>query len=365
MGDDSASGGLDVVATVSHETLAPSETPAAKVAAARSTRAEKIAAARTARLSGNADAAPHVPDTDAGAADTQASPAAPASESTTEKHDESTQRGLDAIEKRDKRAREQLTKERAEAKAELDRERAELAKLRAEANKPAPFDDLKKLPAKDRYLQALKLAGLDPDDDESMEVIARDAYARSKSGKADPKNKAYAEQIGERDSVKSELADLRRQLEETRSSLTEREQRQQAESFQQKYLDEAVKAIPAAASLAGRALAKNPDRARGELLRVGQALETELGETPSHAEVVARYESLLRQDLLDRGLDETTIAAMLSPPKAATAAPAAPKPMRTLDPGAGSITPTINGTATRAQRLAVAKQGLKKLLAEG
>jgi hypothetical protein len=302
-----------------------------------------------------------------GATATPTPPVASASDSTTdtEKHDESTQRGLDAIEKRDKRAREQLTRERAEAKAEIDRERAELAKLRAEANKPDPFADLKKLPPRDRYLEALKLVDLDPDNEESMEVVARDVYPRSKSGKVDPKAKAYADQLAERSYRDDRVAQLEKRIEELTSGLSEKESRQQAEQFQQKYLDEAVKAIPTAASLVGRAHAKNPDRARTELLRVGQALETELGETPSHAEVVARYESLLKQDLLDRGFDESAITGMLAPAKTTAPQAPAPKPMRTLDPGAGSTTPTINGNPTRAQKLAVAKQGLKKLLAEG
>ncbi len=359
MGDATVLSGPDVVVQATHEPVPTSETPAGKAAAARSVRAEKIAAAVAARRASSTT------ESDAGAI-AQEPPVtpvavAPAPDATADEPpqvDDATKRGLDAIEKRDKRAREQL----ATLKAEIEKERAELEKARAALPK---IDDLKKLPVRDRYREALRVAGIDPDDEEHMELVARDSYARSKSGKSDPKNKQYAEQVAERNTLQSELAELRKMVEETRSTLSERDQKAQAEAFQRQYLDEAVKAVPQAPSLVGRRGAKNPARARAEMLSIGQRIEHETGETPTHAEVIAQYEKLLRNELEDLGFSEAEIAAKLAPPKPATTAPPAAKPARTLDPGAGSATPTIHGQPTRAQKLAAAREGLRKLRAEG
>lgn len=286
-------------------------------------------------------------------------------ESTTQ-YDAQTTRALEAIEKRDKRAREQLDKDRAAFKAEMEQSRAEIARIKAEASGKTPsLEELKKLPAAKRAIEAMKLAGLDPDDEEAMEVIARDTYARSKSGKADPKNRVYADQLAERNGLEAQLAELRRMVEETRSSLTERDQRAQLEQFQGRYLDEAVKAIPAEPTFIGQAVKANPERARQHLLSIGQELERELGETPTHAEVIAEYEKRSRQDLRDRGLNDAQITALLTPAKPApVAAPAPRAPARTLDPSTGPSTPPINGQPSRDQKLARAREGLKQLRAQ-
>jgi hypothetical protein len=363
MGDDAvaaAPGDVAVSATV--QPLAAGESMAEKLAAARSTRAEKLSAAKANRS--GATSAPEPADATVESSPSLVTPVASAAGSLAAKtetpvvEDEAHKRGIESIEKRDKRQREQIAAERQK----LEADKAELVKLRAEANRPAPLEELKKLPVRDRYLAALKQAGIDPDDDEHMELVARDSYARSKSGKADPKNKAYAEQIAEKTHGNDTVAQLKKEIEDLKSGLTEREQKAQAEQFQNKYLDAAVKAIPATPSLVGQAHSKNPERARAEMLHVGQMLERELGETPTHAEVVAEYEKHLRADLIDRGFSEDEITARLAPPKAAaTAAPApAAKPMRTLDPSAGPSTQTMHGPPTREQRLAKAKAELAK-----
>lgn len=270
------------------------------------------------------------------------------------------QKGVDAIERRDKRAREQLAADRAAMEAEYKRKEADLERRLAEAAKPTPFDDLKKLPTVKRALEAMKAAGVNVDDEEVAEVIARDVYARSKSGKADPKARAYADQLAEKNGISAEVAELRRMLEETRETVAQKEQRQAMEAFQNKWLDGFTKEPPVSDSFLGLALTKNPEKARGALLSIGQRLERELGETPTHAEVIAAYEAETRADLADRGFTDEQIAGMLAKPK-----PPAPvkTPPRTLDPSTGPTTTPVSATTSREQKIAAARVGIKKLSA--
>ncbi len=275
--------------------------------------------------------------------------------------DPAAAKGIEAIEKRDQRARAALAADQAKWKAERDLEVAEIARMRADFTKGPDFDALKKLPPARRALEVMKLAGLDPDDEDAMEVIARDTYARSKSGKADPKNKAYADQVGEKQALTAEIEELKRQIAEVSGEFKTRDQRAQMEHFQAQYLDAAVKAVPADPSFIGLGLAANPGKARASLLSIGQRLESESGETPTHAEVIAEYEATRRAELADTGLSTAQIDALLQKPAPVVAKPAPP---RTLDVTVRSTTQPINGSPTREQRIAAASAGLRKLSAE-
>lgn len=351
-GSESTSDKAEAQTSVQPQT--PTQSPrAAKVAAFRAAAAKGAQEAPAA--SSQTPTAPAVPVEGGKPAEVAAKPEEPPADSHTAK-------ALEAIEKRDKRAREQLAADIKSAKAELEAERAEIARLRAEiSGKSSSFDDLKKLPPARRYLEALKAVEINPDDEETMEVVARDSYARSKSGKADPKNKAYAEQVAEKRGLETELAELRKMVEETRNEFSTRDQKAEAERFQQTYLDEAVKAIPTDPTFIGRAHAAAPARARAELLAIGQRLERDNGETPTHAEVIAEYERLAKADLVERGFTDAQIAAMLTKPAATIEAPAKPAPSRTtIDPAHGSVTTPINGTPSREQKIAAARMGLQR-----
>ena len=247
-------------------------------------------------------------------------------------------------------------KKLAAAKAEIERERAELSRLRAEAEKPSPWEALKKLPPKERYREALKLVEMDPDDETIAEVVARDAYARSKSGKADPKNKQYAEQVAEKRALETELAELRKQVADIGNEFKTRDQRAEAERFQTQYLDTAVKAIPAETFLSQLHTA-NPAKARNALLSIGQQLERDLGETPSHAEVIAEYEKRRRDaDVLAAGtavpaFPENEPSASASPSSSgspsASAAPSASAGPVPIGSASGVVEPGSSATPGR------------------
>lgn len=372
MGDESVSG------AAVEDAEAPSAAPVVgpvPLEVARERRQAKIAAFRA--QAGKAAEGGEAPVVESTAAPEKAEPtltkppavklAEPKPQTGGEK-DDATERGIAAIEKRDARQREMLKADRAKHDAEIAEERRQIAEARAALeNKSTSFDDLRKLPPARRAIEAMKAAGIDPEDEEVMELVARDAYARSKSGKADPKNRAYADQIAEKSGIASELADLRKELEGVRTELTTRDKRAEIERFQQSYLDDAVKAIPKESSFIGIAHAANPKAARSALLALGQRMEAEAIEenggrfdstlTPSHAEVIARYERDKRQAYKDDGLTDAQIAALLKPTTAAQ--PTERRPPATLDVTVKSTTPALNGTGvpTRAQKIEAARAG--------
>lgn len=339
---------------------------AAKIVEARQG-LRKMAAAEPAATEPSEPAAPAIPP-----AQREEAPAAAPVE---DRPDPATAKGIEAVEKNAKRQRDAIAAERASAKAELDAERAELARMRAEmTGKVTPFEELQKLAkTPGKTLELLKRLGVESDDD--FERYARDTYAVSKSGKADPKNKAHADQMAEKQGLAAELAELRKIVDETRAHVSTREQQAHAERFQQQYLDEAVKALPADPTFIGLAHSANPAKARTAILALGQRMEREAMEadgatkydasyTPSHAEVIARYEQERKQDLKDGGFTDEQIANMLA--KKPAVAAATKKPATTLDVTRGPITQTLNGTGnpTRDQKVAAARAGRLKLNAE-
>lgn len=347
MGADTVSGGA-TVETVASAPVAPTGR-AAKLASLDQgkLRAEAPTAAPVEAV---VEAAPTLTDP----AEPAAVEAAPVAE---DKPDPKAAKGIEAIEKRAVRERAALAAEKAAWQAERELQVAELARLRADlTGKASSNDDLKKLPLKDRYREALKRLDIDPDDENAMEVVSRDAYARSKSGKANPANKAYADQTSKDRELSDAIADLKRQQSELANEFKTRDQRAEMERFQTQYLDTAVKAIPADPSFIGLAHSVSPAKARASLLALGQRMERENEETPSHADVIAQYEVEQRERFVEAGLSTEQIDAMLRKP-----APAKAPPPKSLDITARSTTQPINGQRSRAERIAAADAEIRKL----
>ena len=286
--------------------------------------------------------------------------------------DEQTAKGLEAIERRDKRQREQLAADRKAFADEAAQQRAEFAKLKADfEGKTTELDELRKLArAPGKSLELLKRLGVESEDD--FERYARDTYAVSKTGKVDPKNKQYADQMAEKQGTASEISDLRKELTDLREQLTTRDRQQNAKVEAERWVDEGIKALPKEPTFIGKTHAVNPTKARSELLATGQAMLREAIEEnggrydaslePTHAQVIARYETNKRQALKDDGITDEQIAAMLKP----VGAPVAKKPVggRTLDVATSGMT-TNPAPLTRKEKMAVASEGLRKMFAEG
>jgi hypothetical protein len=270
-----------------------------------------------------------------------------------EAHDPKTAKGLAAIEKQAKKFRDEQAAAKAAAKAELDVERAEIARLRAEATgKVTSIAELKKM----KPLEVLEALGFENEDD--YDVLARGAYAKTKTGKADPRLKQQAEQTAEARDLKATVAELRKQIEELGGEFTKRDAAAQTQAFVAKWQDDAIKAIPAEPSLIGRLAEKSPEKARDVLLTIGKYIEKQTGETPTHAECIEEYEKYRRAELEETGVD---VDALLRP-----STEAAPKkaPGKSLDITTPGGTRPLNTNLSRAEKLAAVTAGLRKLDAE-
>jgi len=280
--------------------------------------------------------------------------------------DDKTAKGLAAIDRRAKAFRD----EQVAAKASLDLERAELARLRSEVTgRASSFEELQKLAKVDPIAVLAKL-GIDSEDD--WETIGRGAYPRTKAGKADPRAAPAVAQTAREATLAAKLEAVERRTIELDEQIRSRDSAAQTQVFVDRYLDDAVKAIPAAPTLIGKLHAKSPAKARETLLELGKAMERHAMEqdgatkydpsyTPSNAELIATYEKLRRAELEEQGVD---VDALLAPVGAAPAPKAVTKPAVTLDPTSTTGTRPINGNPTREQKLAAVSAGLKKLDAE-
>lgn len=306
-----------------------SDAPAAAAATADKPTLQEAAPAAPSKP---AEAAPPAP----AAADKPATPAEP---------DPATERGLRQVEA----ARKKWLEERAAHQAELDVQRAEIARLRKEAEgKVTSREDLRKL----RGAELLDV--LDHLDEDDYDILSREAYARTKAGQTDPRAQAAAQEARRAQGGRAAQAELERvkaELEELRAELRGEFTRRDQASFAQRWVGEAVKAIPSdKPTFLSKLHANEPDTAARELLTIGAELEkANDGEAPTHAEVIAEFEKRKRASLKAMGLDPD---ALLAPPAAAPATQGAPaKPAgRTLDPSASTVTRPESMPKTRDER---------------
>lgn len=267
-----------------------------------------------------------------------------------DKPDPATERGLRTIEQ----AKKKWQDEKAQADADYEVRVAKLAQREKEIEgRVTSRDDLKKLSP------AELLDKLDHLSEDDHEALARAAYARTKAGKADPAAQAAARDAMRSSGSRTELAELRAKLDAANEEIKKlggEFSRRDAASFAERWVGEAVKAIPSdKPTFLSKLHANEPDTARRELLAIGVELEkANDGEQPTHAEVIEEFEKRQRARIKAMGLDPD---AMLAPPKPAPA-PAA-KPARTLDPAAPNVTRAENAPKTRDERREIAFANLR------
>jgi hypothetical protein len=300
------------------------------------------------------------------AAKDAAAPKDPAKPAADEPVDDKTAKGLAAIDRRAKAFRD----EQAAEKAKLDLERVELARIKADVEgRGAGLDELRKLAKRDPIAALAKL-GLESEDE--WETVGRGAYPRTKAGKSDPRAAPAVAQTERERQLADELASLKKGHEELTASLRTRDAQAQQQAYVRDYLDSAVKAIPTTPTLIGKLHAKSPEKARQTLLELGTTMEREAmradgttrydpAHTPSHAELITRYEKDRRAELEEQGVD---VDALLVPAAAKPAPAPAAKPKVTLDPTSTTGTRPVNDKPTRAEKLAAVNLGLKKFEAE-
>lgn len=336
-------------ATAQVEQPAAPQTPAAAPTNDRAARrASAIANLQATRATAAVAPAAEAPKPAAAAPTAPAKPA----EAASEKLDPAAERGLRAVEQAKKKHLDEVNS----AKAELEVQRAEIAKLRKDAEgRLASREELKKLKPTEL------LDSLDHYGEDELDILSRAAYARTKAGKADPRAQQAAQEASRAQGGKAaqaEVAELRETVRQLEAKLTGEFTRRDQRAYAEHWVGEAAKAVPAdKPTFLARQLAAEPESARRELLVIGAELEkANDGEPPTHAEVIAEFETRKRAQLKSLGLDPD---ALLAPPKpAAPVAPAKPA-TRTLDPGAAGVTRAENAPKSRDERREAAIAKLK------
>ena len=203
---------------------------------------------------------------------------------------------LEKIQRQEQRSKELVAQQRRE----LEQERAAFAKEREEwAPKVERFEQLASR-AKYDPASVLTELGLGEED---LEPAARQLYALSKAGKADPKLREQAARSQREREMMSELESLKKQMAEREKRDAEREQQAAAERQANEYLQTVEKAVGTDSVLVGRMLERTPQKARAQLRQVAAHLLQETGEVPDPVDVVAQLEKIRRAELEELGLE--------------------------------------------------------------
>ena len=265
--------------------------------------------------------------------------AAPVEAAPVETADPETAKRLATVKAQEKRQREQIAKDRADALAQVEVRRKEIeAEWSPKIEAAQKFEALAKR-AKYDPAAVLEQLGLTSDD---FELAARHLYARSKAGQADPKNRAAAEQATREREQLDRITAHERKLADLEAKLTAKEQAQAFESQRGQYLDLTIKAVANDnAPLLAKLASKDPNKARAALWRTAEQLFDQTGEFPDSDDVITAWETQRRAELEDLGIDVTT--------STKPAAPAAPRPGKTLSNGHGAAPANSNAPKTRQE----------------
>lgn len=205
---------------------------------------------------------------------------------------------LAQVRKTEQRLRAQLAEQRAELQREIDSWKPRIAKVQE-------FEQLSKR-AKYEPAAVLRALGLSEED---MEDAARDIYANSTKGSADPKNKeAVARSRRERE-LADKLSAMEKKLAERDEAEKKAQVEREAEQQVQSYLRGIAKKVDAEKfPLAAAQKTKNAARFEEKIALVAHQLAQKTGEWPSAPKVLARYERMRREELEELGVDPTAIA---------------------------------------------------------
>lgn len=241
------------------------------------------------------DETPPPDDADAAAVDP------PEPEPAAAKADPDLQKRLDVVQKAEKRAREAVAAERATFAKEREAFEVERKEWKERLDR---FDSLAKRAKYDLASVALEL-GLTEDD---FEPQARDLYAKSKKGAADPKNRAAAAQSAREREQADRIAQLEAKFEARDKADAEREQQASVQRGVSAFVEGAVKAVGDDAPLVKALLAKNPAKARQTIGQAALYLLDQTGETPEFGDVIAEIEKFRRAELEELGIDPSVVA---------------------------------------------------------
>ena len=208
---------------------------------------------------------------------------------------------LEQVRRTDRRLRDQRDRQFAQQKAQID---AALAEWQPKIDRAVKFERLAARADIDPA-GVLEALGVKPD---RFEYISQLLYTIAK-GKDDPKSRDAAARLIRERERDEEISNLKKWREERESTDKQREQSAAQEREVERYLDTVVKAASDKTPLAKRYIAKSPDRARGDLVKIAHRIGEETGATPSPKAVMIAFEKERRRFLRDHGIDPKSASA--------------------------------------------------------
>lgn len=263
-----------------------------------------------------------------------------------EAEDPALAKRLDTIQKAERRSREAIAKERQA----FDQEKAERVST---ADQIKEFEQLKAR-VRSNPVAVLRALGIS---DAELEFVSKQAWFQSEAARKDPKLAAQAAQASREREYSDELAATRRELNEMRTQIQEKEQTAIQEQRVSLYLDTVAKAAGDETPILKTLLTKNPETGRARLRQAAEFLLSETGEVPEPLEVVRALEEVERRELELRGIDLSAVKTATK----TTTPPATEKKTATLTGDLSSTTtprpPALSREEERAEVLRAIEAG--------
>lgn len=217
------------------------------------------------------------------------------------KEDPETAKRIAHVRKLEQRSREKIARERTDFERERQQFTEEMKSIRASA---AEFERLK---SRARYEPEAVLAALGLSEDDYV-FASRRLYALSKDGKADPKNKAAADQLSKEREYSDKLTATEKKLAEMEAKLEQKAQQEAAQREAAEYIENVHRAVDESAPLLQRQLAKNPGKAFQSIAMIADELAGKNGgKLPDPKKVIRVYEKRRRAELEELGVDVAAI----------------------------------------------------------
>lgn len=150
--------------------------------------------------------------------------------------------------------------------------------------------------------------------DADMAPLSQLIYSASPEGQKDPRYAKLGREALEKNGQLTQIEKLQKQFDELNKSIEQKQNEAVLQQQLDRYAATIVKAIDAKTSpLASSAMAKNPERARAQMMTVADRLYMESGpshdtrDLPTPAEVLKAYEAERRQEIEELGIDVSLI----------------------------------------------------------
>lgn len=274
--------------------------------------------------------------------------------------DKATQKRLAAIQKAEKAQKQAIAAERAkflEEKAEWEEQSRELKKKVSNFEKAVQE-------GKTNPLMVMEALGFS---EESFEDLSRLFYAHSAKGKNDPRVRDLVEAGMKDRGYRDELSALRDEVRKLKQESTLKEQQAKATQAANAEIEKIVSFAQKSgdAPLLAQLMAKNPAKARFQIMSITKQLLDANDEWPDAEDVVAVFEKTRKAELEDLGIDLSAILKPKVQPKQKDKPAAEKKPAPTLSNDQGTSTSQVRPELDEDEERAKIVSELRKIRNQG